>query len=290
MKDEEKVKLAQKFMDSLSKLKNLDMALLIRTNWILGGIIIGREKKETIYGDRVMLKVVKPDGRITYEYADRLTGGTLESCIFEFKDVPIILTERKVPSMMDDSKLFHPIITGMEARMWSELVADINIKHQIIHHQGFLISSLKTQTEFLESKLSALGSEIRQLKDENRLLRQENTELKRAVAQIKKIAEMAIRENITKDAIIKKIMDTLDRMSTKIVQTPSEVVEEITDMFVKTKSKMEVAVAGNGNLEDLRGELAKLKKLEEDIESLKRTVSDLPNIIKSVLKEHGGSS
>lgn len=279
MKEEKKIELAEKFFKSFKKLKDYDMYILLRTNWLLGGMVIGTDKKETVYGDRIMFKIVTPDGRIAYEYADKALGGTIESCTFRFKDAPFILTERKVPSMMDDPRLFYPIITGMEARSWSEMVADVKMKHEVIHHQAYIIHNLNTEKEVLEAKVSALGSELRRIKEEYKLAEQENAELKRALAQIKKIAETAIRENITKDAMIKRIMEVLDSMSTKVVQTPHEMVEDVLNQMVRVKGKMEY-VSGNGELESIRKEVSKLSQLEERLRSLEQKMEEL--------KSHGG--
>ena len=279
MKEEKKIELAEKFFKSFKKLRDYDMYILLRTNWLLGGMVIDTDKKETVYGDRVMFKVVTPDGRIAYEYADKALGGTIESCTFRFKDAPFILTERKVPSMMDDPRLFYPIITGIEARSWSEMVADVKMKHEVIHHQAYIIHNLNTEKEVLEAKVSALGSELRRIKEEYKLAEQENAELKRALAQIKKIAETAIRENITKDAMIKRIMEVLDSMSTKVVQTPHEMVEDVLNQMVRVKGKMEY-VSGNGELESIRKEVSKLSQLEERLRSLEQKLEEL--------KSHGG--
>jgi len=278
---------AQQIFKFLSDLKKKDMALLLRTNWTVGGVVIDREKKETIYGDRTMLKIVKPDGKVAYEYADRLVGGTIEDCIFRFKDAPIILTERKVPTTMDDLKYFNPIMTGNEARMFQELINDINIKHEIIHHLSFMIKSLRTKMKVLESKADSLGDENRYLKDEIELLRKENIELKRALSNIRKVAEMAIKENMAKDRAIEKILNTLNEMSTKVVMTPTEAVDKLVDDYVKQFSKMEAIVSRDGKFE---GVMERLAKLESEFNEIKNSLNMILTKVENVGKQSGSGS
>lgn len=276
-KDEEnQMKLAEKWAKAISKLPEIGLYILWRTNGEFVGVgPIERRPENGTY--RELIRYVRPDGRMGEEPLDYKPDphGDPVSAVPLVMSKPLIITARRKPGFDDSEDNFEWIMDFTRATYYQNLRDDVIRLRNENSELLWRLDELNMIIQRQQKEITVLSERTRMLEEKLEMATRENVLLKSLITQLEEVAKKALAGYVEAESALNEVMRKAEVLGQYRVMGPVDKVKAIVD---ETKEVVETIQSyGTGMMDEtviihkineFKNEINnRLKRLEDEIRS-----------------------